>query len=72
MTLDEAVKKLSSDNQIDDGYDPNMIVWFVTMDGVWLDEFPKPDNLPTPAPYHHYVLILDAKDGSEIQVSILP
>ena len=74
MTLIEAVKKISKDNQPAAGYDPNMIVWFVTMDGLWLNEMEAPGLTPPaePAPYHHYAIIIDAKTGSQIQSSYLP
>ena len=74
MTLLEAVKKISKDNQPAAGYDPNMIVWFVTMDGLWLNEMEAPGLTPPaePAPYHHYAIIIDAKNGLEIESSLTP
>ncbi len=74
MTLDEAVKKINKNNQPAAGYDPAMIVWFVTMDGLWLGEMSAPGSGPTPepVPYHHYAIIIDAKTGLEIRSSLLP
>jgi hypothetical protein len=72
MTLGEAVKKMSKDRQPASGYDPNMIVWFITMDGLWLNEMDAPGVVITPAPYHHYAIIIDAKTGSEIESFLTP
>ena len=72
MTLNEAVKHKNPSNEVAVGYDPNMMVWFVTMEGVWLDEFPRPEDFPTPVPYHHYSVILDAKTGLDIEISASP
>ena len=72
ITLDEAVKKLSKGHQPRSGYDPNMTVWFVTMDGLWLNELDAPGVVITPAPYRHYAVIIDANTGSEIESFLTP
>ncbi len=74
MTLDEAVKRIDERNQPANEYDPEMIVWFVTMDGLWLGEMSAPGIVPTPqpVPYRHYAIIIDAKTGLEIESSLLP
>lgn len=72
MTLDKAVKQINPEHEVAVGYNPDMIVWFVKMEGIWLDEFPRPVDFPTPAPYHHYAVILDAKTGLGIEVSASP
>jgi hypothetical protein len=74
MTLDEAVKKIDERNQPSSLYDPNMMVWFITMDGLWLGGMSIPDAVttPTPVPYHHYAIILDAKTGAEIESTLTP
>jgi hypothetical protein len=72
MTLDEAVKHINSKNEVAAGYDPDMTVWFVRMEGIWLDEFPRPEGFPTPPRYHHYAVILDALTGLGIEVSVSP
>ena len=66
MTLGQAEKRIQSDAT---GYDPEMLVWLVTMDGIWLDEFPLPTGMATPEPYHHFTFILDQKTGLEIEGS---
>ena len=71
-TLGEAVKKINQKNEPAVGYDSNMIVWLVSMDGIWLDEFPKPADFATPMPYHRYFVILDAKTGQTIETAALP
>src|SRR5262245_3505413 len=72
MTLGEAVKRIDEKNSVAAGYSPDMLVWLVTMDGVWLDGFPRPTDLPTPEPYQHFIIILDAKTGLEIESSARP
>ena len=74
MTLSEAVKMINKGNQVPTGYDTQMLVWFVTMDGLWLGEMPAPGITPIPelVPYHHFAIILDAKTGLEIEDSISP
>ena len=69
MTLGEATKRIRENNDVATGYTPDMLVWFVTMDGIWLDEFPRPKDLPTPEPYQHFIVIIDAKTGLEIECS---
>jgi len=42
------------------------------MDGLWLGEFPRPTDVPTPEPYQHFMIIIDAKSGLEIESAALP
>jgi hypothetical protein len=72
MTFDEAVKKLNENNEVPSGQDPNMIVWYITMEGIWQDEFPRPEDFPTPTAYHRYTIILDAKTGLYLEISASP
>lgn len=74
MTLDEAVKRIHKNDQSATAYDPNMTVWFVTLEGLWLGEMSAPGIVPTPEPiaYHHYAIIMDAKTGLEIENSLSP
>lgn len=72
MSLEDAVKQIDPENGVAARYDPNMKVWFVTMEGLWTDEFPRSEGLPRPLPYHHYVVILDAKTGLGIEISVSP
>ena len=67
MTLGEAVKRIDENDDVAARYSPDMLVWLVTMDGIWLDEFPRPTGLPTPEPYRHFFMILDEKSGLEIE-----
>ena len=69
MTLGKAVKRIQEDNSVATGDDPEKLVWLVTMDGIWLDEFPLPTGMPTPEPYHHFAIIIDQKTGWEIECS---
>ena len=72
MTLGEAIRRIRENSDVPTGYAPDMFVWLVTMDGVWLDEFPRPTDLPTPEPYRHFIIIIDAKTGLEIEGSARP
>jgi hypothetical protein len=72
MTLGEAVKRIDENNSVPAGYSANMPVWLVTMDGIWLDEYPRPMDLPTPEPYRHFIIIIDAKSGIEIESAARP
>lgn len=73
MTLREAVKMIDKNNQPATGYDPTMTVWFITMDGLWLGGMSAPGGpTPEPVPYHHYMIIIDAKTGLAIESSLKP
>ena len=72
MTLGEAMKHIGENNNIGTGYTPDMLVWLVTMDGIWLDDFPRPTDLPTPEPYRHCTVIIDAGTGLQIELSLRP
>ncbi|HEY3311882.1 MAG TPA: hypothetical protein VGK00_09605 [Anaerolineales bacterium] len=72
LPLTEALKRLSAGNTPAAGFDPQLPVWLVSMDGLWLDEFPRPDGFPTPQPYRHFFVILDAKTGMEIESAAKP
>lgn len=63
MTLGEAVKIVWGNADVPAGYQSNMMVWVVTMEGYWTDEFPRPTGLPSPEPYRHFAVIIDATTG---------
>ena len=72
MTLGEAFQRIHAGEEIPSGRSADLPVWLVFMDGIWLDEFPRPADLPTPEPYRHLVVILDAKSGAEIESTFRP
>jgi hypothetical protein len=72
MTLSGAVKRIDESNSVAAGYSPDMVVWLVTMDGLWLNEFPRPTDVPTPEPYQHLIIIIDATSGIEIESAARP
>lgn len=74
MTLLEAVKMINKNNQPATGYDPTMMVWFVTMDGLWLGEMSAQGivSIPELVSYHLYAIIIDAKTGLELESSLSP
>ena len=73
LTLAGALQIISGhDGSVPAGYQPDMPVWAVTMDGWWTDVFPRPTDSPTPQPYRHLTVILDAVTGLEIEGSLQP
>jgi len=83
MKLIDAYRRLDVTTELGAGsydYDNEAVVWLVTMEGVWTDEFPRPtdvpepepSDVPEPEPYRHYAIILDATSGSVIMVSARP
>ena len=79
MTLGEAIKRIRENSDVATGYTPDMPVWLVTMDGIWLNEMklPRPTDLPatdlpTPEPGRHFIIIIDAKTGLEIEGAYFP
>jgi hypothetical protein len=74
MTLKEAVRRMDGSSQPANGSDPDSIVWYVTIDCLWLGEMSVPDIVPTPTPvaYRHYAIIIDAITGSQLETSLSP
>ncbi len=72
MTLSEAMKRLPGNPSVPARYKPQMLVWVVTMDGLWASEVQAPGITATQAPYHHYLVVLDAITGMEIESSLQP
>lgn len=71
MRLIDAYRRLDVRTELGAGsydYDNEAVVWLVTMEGIWTDEFPRPPDVPEPGPYHHYAIILDATNGTTIMV----
>jgi hypothetical protein len=72
MTLAEAVRAaFSREAGIPAGYQADRLVWVVTMEGWWTDQFPRPTDSPTPPPYRNLILILDAATGQEIEIRLV-
>jgi len=67
MTLIDAYRRLDVTTD-----DSEAVVWLVTMEGIWTDEFPRPSDVPEPEPYRHYAIILDATSGTTIMASARP
>lgn len=72
VSFDEATKRIQELNEVPPGYSPDLPVWLVTMDGIWLDTFGASAGLPAPEPYRHMMIILDAQSGLEIQSGARP
>ncbi len=69
MTFAEAAERLTGSATVGRGDDPDMTVWLVTMDGLWLDEFPRPAGVPTPEPFHRYTVVVDALTGGVLMTT---
>ena len=70
MTFEEAAKRLNSKTQIASSSEsPDMQVWFVLMDGIWL-----PATVPgvVQKPYEHFSVVIDAGTGLEIFRNVQP
>src|SRR5690242_8587286 len=72
MALAEAIRHIGAGDEIPSGQAAELPVWLVSMDGIWLDEFPRPEDYPTPEPYRHLMIILNAKSGAEIESTFRP
>ena len=72
MALSQAMQRLPGSPSVPAGYDPQMPVWMVMMDGLWTNEVQAPGVTATQTPYHHCVVILDALTGMEIGSSLRP
>ncbi len=70
MRLGDANKRLGQDALGSDER-AEMPMWFVTMDGLWGDAFPRPTEFPTPKPFRHYVVIIDGITGEVRRVAAL-
>jgi hypothetical protein len=62
IPLSEAIQQMLGDTP----------VWYVTMDGLWVNEMPVPGMVVKHGPYHHYRVVLDAVTGMEIESSLRP
>ncbi len=72
ITLGEAMQRMWGNADPPRGYTPDMPVWYVTMDGLWKGEMPAPGVTVMPAQYHHYIIVLDAVTGLELEASLRP
>ncbi|HEX8992881.1 MAG TPA: hypothetical protein VF784_14470 [Anaerolineales bacterium] len=72
MTLAEALKSSPGENAVPAGYDPQVLVWYVTMDGRWANTIQDPGYAATQQPLHHAVVILDTRSGKQIESWLTP
>jgi hypothetical protein len=72
IPLSEAIQQMLGDTPVPTSYRPDMPVWYVTMDGLWVNEMPVPGMVVKHGPYHHYRVVLDAVTGMEIESSLRP
>jgi hypothetical protein len=71
-TLSRAMQRMTGETQLPEGYGPDTPVWYVTMDGLWVNEMPAPGVTVTQVPYHHYFIILDAVTGMSVETVLRP
>lgn len=72
LTLSQATQRMSGNTNLPQGYNGDMAVWYVTMDGLWASEVQAPGVTATQVPYHHYMIVLDALTALEIEGSLRP
>ncbi len=72
MNLAAAERLLTGRAGVPTAYDPNMIVWVVSMEGIWLDLAPRPEGFPMPEPYRHFAVIINSRTGQVIGASARP
>jgi hypothetical protein len=72
LSLAEALEQFGGG--VPAGYDPNMPVWLVELEGQWRSEVVAPEVTPPPTPalFSRFIVILDAATGHEIQSSLGP
>jgi hypothetical protein len=65
LTRAAAIKRL---DHVDTLSDPEAIVWLVSIDGLWMEEFPRPPGSPTANPtaesFRHMYIIVNARTGA--------
>jgi hypothetical protein len=68
-TLMAALQSIGGSFEPGTTHDPSMLVWIVTMEGEWTNEFPRPADIAPPPPYTRYIVILDARTGRSIMTA---
>ncbi len=43
--------------------DPQTLVWYVQLEGLWQDVYPRPSTSPTSEPLPHLIVMIDAQTG---------
>jgi hypothetical protein len=75
MTLGEAVQRLGQENYSvaydNTQFSSDLMVWVVTMDGIWPNNFPPVKRLePIHIPWRHLAVILTAETGDLITLAV--
>ena len=61
LTFSEASKRQNFSVPL--GYDPQTLVWYVQLEGLWQDVYPRPPASPTSVPLPHLIVMIDAQTG---------
>ncbi len=72
LSLGQAMTRMFGNANAPRGYTADMLVWVVTMDGLWASQAQAPGVTATQLPYHHYIIVLDASSGMQIESSLTP
>ncbi|MGD0175053.1 MAG: hypothetical protein ABSC61_11620 [Anaerolineales bacterium] len=48
------------------GEDPNALVWYVRLKGLWRDGFPMPTEYPTSEAQQYFIVIINSETGDPI------
>jgi len=72
ITLGQAMQQMFGNADAPRGYAADMPVWYVTMDGLWANQAQAPGITAAQMPYHHYIVVLVASNGMQIEGSLRP
>lgn len=50
--------------------DPQTLVWYVQLEGLWKDAYPRPPTVPTAEPFPHFTVVIDSQTGFVYSVGI--
>jgi hypothetical protein len=61
ITLQEAFDRQNS--SVPKGDDPQTLVWYIQLEGLWKDAFPRQPADPTPESFSHMTVMIDSQTG---------
>jgi hypothetical protein len=64
ISLKEAYGRENQDPSL--GEDPNALVWYVRLKGLWRDAFPRPTEYPTSEAQQYFSVMINSETGDPI------
>jgi hypothetical protein len=61
ITFSEALGRQNSSVPLGD--DPQTLVWYVQLEGLWQEVYPRPPAIPTSVPLPHLIVMIDGQTG---------